>query len=197
MGLVFLSGKVGKGRPIAQLAYPSGTMAWIRAKGLSRVFSSTTVQKHQFFCAQLRLEFPRETGLILRFAVKVGNPLRTKQGNRPTGRDQKGRRGSNELVPGTSVVPSSETGMSPGGQSERWRGKQLGCCRQGGHHWRSSGEDGVTAGAGSRDTRHLSGREGAGSPPGRAGVPGESQGQQGLAGCRLWGCTESDMTEAT
>ena len=59
-----------------------------------------------------RLEFPRETGLILRFAVKVGNPLQTKQGNRPTGRDQKGRRGSKEVVPGTSVVPSSETGMS-------------------------------------------------------------------------------------
>ena len=27
--------------------------------------------------------------------------------------------------------------------------------------------------------------------------PGESQGQQGLVGCRLWGRTESDMTEAT
>ena len=53
------------------------------------------------------LEFPRETGLILRFAEKVGNPLQTKQGNRPTGRDQKGRRGSDEVVPGTSVVPSS------------------------------------------------------------------------------------------
>ena len=26
-------------------------------------------------------------------------------------------------------------------------------------------------------------------------LPGESQGQQGLVGCRLWGCTESDMTE--
>ena len=30
----------------------------------------------------------------------------------PTGRDQKGRRGSDEVVPGTSVVPSCETGMS-------------------------------------------------------------------------------------
>ena len=28
-------------------------------------------------------------------------------------------------------------------------------------------------------------------------LPGESQGQQGLVGCRLWGHTESDMTEAT
>ena len=59
-----------------------------------------------------RLEFPRETGLILSCAGKVGNPLQTKQGNRPTARDQKGRRGSDEVVPGTSVVPSSETGMS-------------------------------------------------------------------------------------
>ena len=25
----------------------------------------------------------------------------------------------------------------------------------------------------------------------------ESQGQGSLVGCRLWGCTESDMTEAT
>ena len=28
-------------------------------------------------------------------------------------------------------------------------------------------------------------------------LPGESQGRQGLVGCRLWGCTESDTTEAT
>ena len=29
---------------------------------------------------ELRLEFPRETGLILKCPVKVGNPLQTKQG---------------------------------------------------------------------------------------------------------------------
>ena len=28
-------------------------------------------------------------------------------------------------------------------------------------------------------------------------LPGESHGQRGLVGCRLWGRTESDMTEAT
>ena len=28
-------------------------------------------------------------------------------------------------------------------------------------------------------------------------LPGESQGQGSLAGCRLWGRTESDTTEAT
>ena len=28
-------------------------------------------------------------------------------------------------------------------------------------------------------------------------LSGESQGQGSLVGCRLWGCTESDMTEVT
>ena len=28
-------------------------------------------------------------------------------------------------------------------------------------------------------------------------LPGESQGRRRLVGCSLWGCTESDMTEAT
>ena len=28
-------------------------------------------------------------------------------------------------------------------------------------------------------------------------LPGESQGRRSLVGCRLWGRTESDMTEAT
>ena len=28
-------------------------------------------------------------------------------------------------------------------------------------------------------------------------LPGESQGRDSLVGCRLWGCTESDMTKAT
>ena len=36
---------------------PLGCTDWIslQSKGLSRVFSNTTVQKHQFFCAQLSL----------------------------------------------------------------------------------------------------------------------------------------------
>ena len=34
------------------------------------------------------LEFPGETGLILRCAGKIGNPFQTKQGNRPSCRDQ-------------------------------------------------------------------------------------------------------------
>ena len=28
-------------------------------------------------------------------------------------------------------------------------------------------------------------------------LAGKSQGRESLVGCRLWGCTESDMTEAT
>ena len=40
-----------------QDSFPLGWTAWIslQSKGLSRVFSNTTVQKHQFFIAQLSL----------------------------------------------------------------------------------------------------------------------------------------------
>ena len=55
-----------------------------------------------------RLEFPRETGLILRFAGKAGNPFQTTQGNRLSCRDQEGRRGSEEAVPEPSVFPSGD-----------------------------------------------------------------------------------------
>ena len=78
----------------------------------SRAYRKIGVFQHVVPPTRLRLEFPRETGLILRCAGKVGNPLQTKQGNRPTARDQKGRRGSDEVVPGTSVFPSSATRMS-------------------------------------------------------------------------------------
>ena len=61
---------------------------------------------------RLRLEIPRETGLSLRCTGKVGNPLQMKQGIRPSCRGQEGRRGSDEVVPGTSVFPSSETCVS-------------------------------------------------------------------------------------
>ena len=38
---------------------PLGWIGWIslQSKGLARVFSNTTVQKHQFFCAQLSSQF--------------------------------------------------------------------------------------------------------------------------------------------
>ena len=58
------------------------------------------------------LEFPHGPSLILRCAGKIGNPFQTKQGNRLSCRDQEGRRISNAVVPGTSVFPSSETGIS-------------------------------------------------------------------------------------
>jgi len=58
-----------------------------------------------------RLECRRETGLILRCDRKVGNPFQTKQGSRPSCPDQEGRRGSEEVVPKTSVFLSRETGM--------------------------------------------------------------------------------------
>ena len=52
-----------------------------------------------------RLEFRRETGLILRSDRKVGNPFQTKQGSRPSCRDQEGRRASEEVVPENPSVP--------------------------------------------------------------------------------------------
>ena len=61
---------------------------------------------------RLHLEFLCETGLILRCDGNVGKPFQTKQGNQPSCRDQKGSRGSDKVVLGTSVFLSSETGMS-------------------------------------------------------------------------------------
>ena len=54
---------------------------------------------------KLHLEFFRETGLILRCDGKVGNPFQTKQLNQSSCRDQEGRRGSEEVVPGNHGVP--------------------------------------------------------------------------------------------
>ena len=58
------------------------------------------------------LEFPPETGLILRCTRKAGNPFQTTQGNRLSCRDQEGRRGSDEVVLGPSVFPSREPSVS-------------------------------------------------------------------------------------
>ena len=43
--------------------FPLGWTSWIslQSKGLSRVFSNTTVQKHQFFCAHLSFSHPYMT----------------------------------------------------------------------------------------------------------------------------------------
>ena len=60
---------------------------------------------------RLHLQFPRETGLILMCAGKIGNPFQTKQENRHSCCNQEGRRGSNDVVWGTWVFPSSEACM--------------------------------------------------------------------------------------
>src|SRR5574341_1321209 len=52
-----------------------------------------------------RLECRPETGLILRCDRKVGNPFQTKQGSRPSCRDEEGRRGSKEVLPENFGVP--------------------------------------------------------------------------------------------
>ena len=57
----------------------------------------------------LCLELPYETGLILRCARKVGNPLQTEKGSRPSCRNQERRRGSDEVVPGTQLDEGPET----------------------------------------------------------------------------------------
>ena len=79
---------------------------------LSRADGEIGVVRHVAPPTRLRLELPRENGLILRWAGKVGNPLQTEQWSRPSFRDQERRRGSDEVLLGTSVFPSSETGMS-------------------------------------------------------------------------------------
>ena len=49
---------------------------------------------------------------ILRCAGKAGNPFQTTQWNRLSCRDQEGRSGSEEVVPGHSVLYSREPGVS-------------------------------------------------------------------------------------
>ena len=92
------------------------------------------------------LEFPREAGLILRCAGKAGNLFQTTQGNLLSCRDQEGRRGSEEAVPGPSVIPSGEPGVSgnfwgsqegclvPFRTSGRNMGLPLRCCSAQGPH---------------------------------------------------------------
>ena len=79
---------------------------------LSRADQGIGVFWHAAPPTRLCLEFPRETGLILMCARKVGNAFQTKQGNRTSCRDQEGRRVSDEVVPGPSVLPSREPGVS-------------------------------------------------------------------------------------
>ena len=62
--------------------FPLGWTGWIslQAKGLSRVFSNTTVQKHQFFSAQFSLwsNTHIHTGLLEKPLLWLDGPLLTK-----------------------------------------------------------------------------------------------------------------------
>ena len=62
--------------------------------------------------SRIPLEFQCETRLLLRCNGKVVIPFQTKQGNRLSCRDQEGRKGSDYVVLGNSVILSSENGMS-------------------------------------------------------------------------------------
>ena len=65
MSQLFASGGQSIGVSASALVLPRNTQDWfplgwtswnsLKSKGLSRVFSNTTVQKHQFFCPQLSL----------------------------------------------------------------------------------------------------------------------------------------------
>ena len=67
MSQLFASGGQSIGVSDSALVLPMNTQDWsplgwtgwisLQSKGLSRVFSNTTVQKHQFFCAQLSSQF--------------------------------------------------------------------------------------------------------------------------------------------
>ena len=62
--------------------FPSGLTGWISllSKGLSRVFSNTTVQKHQFFSTQLSLwsNFQIHTWLLEKSLLCLDGPLSAK-----------------------------------------------------------------------------------------------------------------------
>ena len=53
--------------------FPLGWTGWIllQSKGLSRVFSNTTVQKHQFFCIQLSLQSNSHIHTWLFFNIQI------------------------------------------------------------------------------------------------------------------------------
>ena len=98
--------------PFVFRLHPQGCVRrWVKLRVLSRADLEIGVFQNVAPPTRLLLEFPRETGLILRWDGKVGNPFQTKQGNGPSCRDQKGIRGSDDVVPGTSVFLSIESGM--------------------------------------------------------------------------------------
>ena len=99
--------------PFVFRLHPQGCVRrGVKLRVLSRADLEIGVFQNVVPPTRLLLEFPRETGLILRWDGKVGNPFQTKLGNGPSCRDQKGIRGSDDVVPGTSVFLSIESGMS-------------------------------------------------------------------------------------
>ena len=66
MSQLFISGGKSVGVSASSSVFPMNTQDWfplrwtgwisLQSKGLSRVFSNATVQKHQFFCAQFTLK---------------------------------------------------------------------------------------------------------------------------------------------
>ena len=75
MSQFFTSGGQNIGVSISASVLPMNIHDWFRlrctgwisllSKGLSRVFSNTTVQKHQFFCAQLSLTILQPQKIVL------------------------------------------------------------------------------------------------------------------------------------
>ena len=86
------------------------------------------------------------SGLRWVWRNEAGNPFQTTQGNRLSCRDQEGRRGSEEAVPGPSVLPSKEPGVAGNfwGSEEGSQGPFRPSGRNRGLPLRLSGEPGVS-----------------------------------------------------
>ena len=96
IGAPVAAGETAAARVAAAVAGDGAVAAAVA--GFSRVGREIGVFRHVTPPTTLCLEFPRETGLILRCAGNVGNPFQTKQGNRPSCLEQEGRRCSDEVV---------------------------------------------------------------------------------------------------
>ena len=68
-----------------------------RHRDLSWVDAEIGVFQNVAQTTRLSLEFQCETGLLLKWDGKVGIPFQTKQGNRPSYRDQRGEGAQNKL----------------------------------------------------------------------------------------------------
>ena len=104
--LGFFPNDARKDCPFVLTAFTGGSSERCPGIGfLSRGDREIGVRRHVEAPTRPRLECRRETGLILRCDRKVGNPFQTKQGSRPSCRDQEGRRVSEAVVPENLGVP--------------------------------------------------------------------------------------------